>query len=469
MKLQFQKKIFSYSPFLAIILMIFASCSEEDISLKTDSKLSNTLASSHFSKTQIITFQKTLGGSGGDGARSVKQTSDGGFIIAGSTNSSDGDVSSNLGSTDYWIVKMGDKGNIEWETTAGGTRHEVAHEVIETRDHGYAVIGTSFSEVYPFFLNNQNQYGLGEALFLKFNSFGTRVGGRKIGGLLNDSGKSLAQTEDGGYVIGGQTESHNGNFSINRGQIDMFVAKLSPVYFGHTAIETLKTYGGSQYETAESVVPTYDGGYIVTGRSGSSDGDVGMHLGSQDFWVLKLDALLNISWKKVLGGSNHDIAYEIKETPDFGYVIAGSSRSSNGDVINNRGDFDYWITKLSINGDLEWQQTFGGSGEDQARSIDLTSDGGYIISGHSNSKDIEGVENRGLNDFLIVKLNIKGDFEWQKALGGSGEDRSFSIRQTSDGGYVTAGTTESSDYDVTNYKGGGDVWIVKLDQFGNLN
>ena len=169
-----------------------------------------------------------------------------------------------------------------------------------------------------------------------------------------------------------------------------------------------------------------------------------------------------ISWQKSLGGSDDDYARSIQQNTDEGYIIAGAFSSNDGDVSGNHGYFDYWIVKLTSAGDINWQKSLGGNEYDWANSIQQTTDGGYIIAGDSKSNDGDVSENQGDDDSWIVKLTSTGEIDWQKALGGSGNDQASSIQQTTDGDYIIAGFSNSNDGNVSGNHGGFDYWIVKI-------
>lgn len=217
-------------------------------------------------------------------------------------------------------------------------------------------------------------------------------------------------------------------------------------------IDWEKSLGGSNDDVAESIIQTLDGGYIIAGSTNSSDNDVTSLNGDFDFWIVKLDFQNKIQWKKTFGGSDSDEANSIKQTSDGGYIVAGVTGSSNGNVTFNHGMYDYWVIKLNNSGDIQWQKTFGGSGDDRAKSIQQTTDGGFIVAGTSDSNDGDKSSSHGINDdYWVVKLNNIGNIEWEKSLGGQSTEGLESIQQTNDGGYILAGTTSSADgiYDVT--------------------
>ena len=227
-------------------------------------------------------------------------------------------------------------------------------------------------------------------------------------------------------------------------------------------IQWEKSLGGTDYEIATSMQQTIDGGYIVAGHSSSNDGDVSGNHGLADYWVVKLTNTGAIEWQKSLGGTGYDYAYSIQQTIDGGYIVAGESNSNDGDVSDNHGEMDFWVVKLTSLGTIAWQKSIGGSGWDQAKSIQHTIDGGYVIAGSSSSIDGDVSSNYGGFDYWIVKLTSVGALEWQKSFGGSGADAGVSIQQTNDGAYIVAGLSSSNDVDVSGNHGDDDYWIVKL-------
>ena len=175
-----------------------------------------------------------------------------------------------------------------------------------------------------------------------------------------------------------------------------------------------------------------------------------------------------IMWQKSLGGSDWDWAYSIQQTSDGGFIVAGGSYSNDVYVTGNHGSTDYWVLKLKPSGDIEWQKSLGGSDADEAFSIQQTSDGGFIVAGYSESNDGDVTGNHGWYDYWVVKLNTSGAIDWQKSLGGSYSDAAYSIQQTSDDGFIVAGGSYSDDGDVTENHLSADYWVVKLNSSGNI-
>jgi len=286
---------------------------------------------------------------------------------------------------------------------------------------------------------------------------------KSFGGTNNDNGVSAKQTTDGGYIIIGNTYSNDGDITDPPSYVDFWILKLSST----GVIEWQKTLGSSNTDSAYDIEQTTDGGYVFVGTVGNSNGDVIGTYGEQ-IWVVKLNAVGTISWQKTLGGTYEEKGYCIQQTADEGYVIAGSSNSNDGGVTGNHGFIDAWIVKLNSTGTLQWQKSYGGTEFDEAYSIKQTSDGGYIVAAYTGSNNGNVTNFHGVYDAWILKLNPSGTLVWQKTIGGSGQDRIDKIELTNDGGYILSGGTGSYNGDVTGQHGGYDAWVVKMNSSGTI-
>lgn len=287
---------------------------------------------------------------------------------------------------------------------------------------------------------------------------------KSLGGSLDDAAGAVALTADGGYIVAGYTASNDGDVSGNHGNEDFWVVKLA----ADGSMTWQVALGGPKAEIAHAIMQTADSGYIVVGASRSDSGQVSGNNGQRDFWVVKLDAVGTLMWENTLGGSALDVAAAVDETTDGSYIVAGLTYSNDFDVTNNHGADDYWVVKLDTGGNLLWQKTFGGTGPDEATSIEQTTDGGYIVAGFAASNDGDVTGNHGLNDYWLVKLDSSGNLVWQKTYGGLQDDEAHSVQQTNDNGYIIAGTSYSNTDDVTGNHGASDFWIVKVDSTGIL-
>jgi hypothetical protein len=402
-----------------------------------------------------IQWQKCLGGSENDQAACIQQTSDGGYIVAGYTLSKNGDVFGNHGHFDFWVVKLSNTGVVQWAKTLGGNDDDRAYSICESTDGGYIVVGFTQSNDGDVSVNHGDK----DAWVVKLSNTGALEWEKTLGGSGWEEAWSIRQTKDDGYILAGRSNSNNGDVSGNHaGSLDFWVVKLSSIGL----IEWQKSLGGSDEDTAVTVKQTSDEGYIIVGEAKSTDGDVIGNNGNVDFWVVKLNSLGTLMWQNALGGVGLDVASDIYETGD-GFIACGYEGSTNtGDVTGHHGLFDYWIVKLNKTGDLLWQKALGGSEGDWGRNILQTNDGMFIVAGTTQSSDGDVLINNGIETAWVLKLNDTGEILWQKSLGGSLGEGSNCIIQTSDGGFMVAGYAWSNDGDVWGNHGGGDFWIVKL-------
>ncbi|WP_277749817.1 PKD domain-containing protein [Methanoculleus taiwanensis] len=287
---------------------------------------------------------------------------------------------------------------------------------------------------------------------------------RSLGGSSSDDSLSIREISGGGFVVVGSTASNNGDVSGNHGSSDLWVVGLA----SNGSPEWQRCLGGSARDVGRSVVETSDGGYIVAGFTESSNGDVTGNHGSSDLWVVKLSATGMFEWQKCLGGGLADQGHCILQTVDGGYILVGYTESTNGDVSGNHGGADGWVVKLTSAGGIEWQRCLGGSGSDYLQRIRETPDGGYILAGYtySNTSGTVGT-NHGSSDMYVAKLGSDGAVDWSRCLGGMGAEYGYDVVPTGDGGFLVLGITNSFDGDVTGNHGSADLWVVKLDASGS--
>lgn len=313
-----------------------------------------------------------------------------------------------------------------WAEAFGGASLDYADQVLEV--DSFIVVGRTLS------------FGLGnfDLLLYKLSTSGDIEWQKVIGDASSaDVGRRIRQTSDGGYIVAGYTSS------FGAGSRDVWVIKFD----SNDEIEWEKAYGGGNLDQAASIVVTSDGGYIVVGSTTSFGFGVASNL-----WVIKLDSNGEIEFEKAFGGGAEELVMSssIQEISGGGYIVAGRTNSYGA------GDYDGWLLKLDIHGGIVWQKTYGGAAIDFFNSIQQTSDGGYIIAAATQSFGA------GDQDGWILKLDSNGLVTWQKTYGGTEFENLESIEQTTDGGYIVAGATNSFG------AGGREYWVLKLDSSGNI-
>jgi gliding motility-associated-like protein len=315
-------------------------------------------------------------------------------------------------------------------------------------------------------------YKLGAILLLCLFSFSTQaqqdcleiLWENNFGGSDQDWARDIRQTDDGGFIVVGYSRSTDIDINNNLGNWDFWVLKLN----ADGTVQWKKNYGGSNTDQATAVWATTDGGFVIVGSSESSDGDLSGNNGGEDVWVIKINAAGVLQWQKNYGGSDSDRAESVEQTSDGGYIISGYSESLNGNVSGNYGNFDYWVLKLNAAGDLLWNKNYGGSGADYCYAVTQTTDGGYVLAGSSFSNNNDVTGNNGLYDYWIVRTDGAGNILWQKSYGGEGEERAWDIAPAEDGGFIIGGYTFSVGGDISNNNGGTDYWIIKVDANGEF-
>ncbi len=335
------------------------------------------------------------GGPHNDGAYSIQQTSDGGYIVAGDTESF------GAGDEDIWVLKLGPDGTVEWQKTYGGGDLDRAYSIQQTGDGGYIVTGETNS-----FGAGKDDIGVKkeDIWVLKLRPDGDVEWQKTYGGSNVDQPYSIQQTGDGGYIVAGYTES------FGAGVADLWVLKLRP----DGSVEWQKTYGGDDQDWGYSIRQTGDGGYVVTGGTWS------FGAGNVDFWVLKLRPDGTVEWQKTYGGVDSDRPFSIQQTGDGGYIVAGETWSFYA------GEGDAWVLKLEPDGTVEWQKTYGGGSYDNTHFIRQTDDGGYIAAGYTASFGAE------LPDLWVLKLRPDGSITPSCYImfdtGVSGKDSSATVK-----------------------------------------
>lgn len=352
------------------------------------------------SSNGTMQWQHTYGGSNDDGAYSVQQTNDGGFIVAGYTKSNNGDVTGFHGIVDCWIVKTDVNGVLQWQKALGGSGSEVANSIKQTTDGGYVFVGYTLSEDGDITLKRDSTHHQ-DYWLVKLDQSGNKLWDKCYGGLNHDFPFDVVVTADNGFAIAGYTQDKGFDVSEHKGKRDMWVMKANNA----GVLQWQKCIGGTEHDIANSILSVPDG-LIVAGQSSSSDNDINNNKGETDAVLVKLDHTGSIQWIKNYGSSRLD-AFRQVLLADGGYIAAGSAEAKDNDVSDHYGVSDFWLVKVKTNGAIEWQKNFGGSHIDDAFTLCKAGENDFVIAGTTFSADNDVQDNIGAGDFWILKTRIQ--------------------------------------------------------------
>ncbi len=367
----------------------------------------------YFSHLSEKKWNKSFLDSDFQGFYHVEQTNDGGYIATGFS-----DGSFPYAGGDVLLIKTNQDGNQLWSKTFGGSFDDFGICVKQTNDIGYIIVG----------------YGKNDAYLIKTDSEGNMIWDNHFGGNNYDWGEVVLQSDDNGYIFTGHTSSYGS------GDYDVWLVKTDSN--GNKLWD--KTFGGSEIDGSRSVIQSNDGGYIIIGYTKSYGSE------TDDTWLIKTDSNGNELWNKTFGDDeNDDRGRSVYQTNDGGYIITGMI------YITEQEDWDFYLVKTDSEGNMEWDNNYGGVNHEPGRSVLQTNDGGYIIIGETSSFG------SGLEDLWLIKTDSFGNVLWDKTFGGSNYDTGYVIRNTNDGGYILTGWTASYGEDDA------DAWLIKTDYNGN--
>ena len=425
-----------------------------------------------FCQNMIIEWQNCFGGSKDDHAVDIIKLEDG-FLIAGCTNSNDGDISSNHGEMDIWLIHTDTLGVILWEKSYGGSTGDGGCRIIQADNNSFYILGNATSSDGD--ISNDPYPGNNDYWILKIDSTGNILWEKILGGNMHDELWTGTKTSDGGVLAFGWTGSVDGDVSVYYGLYDMWIVKLD----SDGEKEWDFTIGTSGMDVGQAIIQTSDGGYLVGGSSMVKEGGnltCVPHSYKPEAILIKLDSLRNIEWQNCYGGSEDDGITGLLEIDD-GYVFIGHTLSNDGDVSGHHGitgeTGDIWVVKIDFYGNIIWQKCLGGSRFEDGSKILRTEDSGFIIIGCTQSHDGDVIGNHTLSehdhDIWVVKLSNEGVLLWQQCIGGIGDERlEFGVFKKSDYNYVIAGQTDyGPSYDVEctphagvmNYP---DFWVFEI-------
>ncbi|QMU28779.1 T9SS type A sorting domain-containing protein [Adhaeribacter radiodurans] len=407
------------------------------------------------------------GGSGNEGFTTIIKTSDGGYLSGGySASRVSGDkTQSSQGKNDYWLVKSDQNGKKLWDKRYGGSGDDYLNRIIPTKDGGYLLAGSSLSGKS----GDKSEVSRGDRDYwiIKVDKAGTKQWDKSYGGSGYDELKKVLQLSTGEYILAGYSNSpvSGDKTQDSQGGNDYWLVKTSSS--GKKLWD--QRYGGSLDEVLGGIVQTADGEFLLGGSSwsGKNGNKTEASLGKSDFWLVQVDKEGKQLWDKTYGGTGQDEAYSVGKAGST-YFLAGQSDSPAGfdKTRDSQGGLDYWLLKVSSTGEKVWDKRYGGEKDDELRASIPTQDGGYLLAGKSfsNRSGNKRQDSQGSSDYWIVKADKDGQYEWSKTLGGSGAEELRAVIQTSEGGYLLGGKSDSgvSGDRTQPSQGGTDYWLVKV-------
>ncbi len=433
------------------------------------------------SNAQDILWEKSYGGKQAEYLFDAQPTADYGFILAGSSISgkTGNKEDANKGDLDYWIWKMDEKGDLDWQKSFGGSGVDLLQSIRLTSDGGYILAGISDSK--KGFDKQDDAKGNNDFWIIKLDAKGNELWQKTIGGSGQEKLHSITLTADGGYLLGGSSSSYKsentsgvadlfGKSENTRGNMDYWVVKLKK----DGTIEWQKTLGGKYADELKSVAVLENGNYLLGGTSNSpiSGDKTEANLGFNDFWLLQLDKTGNVVWQQTIGGEQDDNLFALTTTKDGGFMVGGNSNSgtSNTKTKGSEKGSDFWVVKFDKEAKMLWQEVYNYGERDVLTSIIENEDNTYLIGGYAQSEvnttvlsKVKRGDKDGINDYIALKISAKGEELWSQTVGSKGEEVMKKLLETRDGGYLLTGTSNGkASKDKNNTIGGNDFWVVKL-------
>ncbi|MCE2613712.1 hypothetical protein LVD13_12075 [Flavobacteriaceae bacterium D16] len=443
--------------FLLLLVSSLISCNADDDTILSETDLSESFQGE-------VVWIKNFGGSGDDTAQSVIETTDGGYAVLGYTNSTDGDLHGKAQNVnDYWLLKLDSDGNLQWSKTYGGSKDDRGQAIIQTLDGGYAITGYAMSDDG----DGSNNNGFHDNWILKLDAQGNLEWEKSFGFSGHDHSYDLVQTTDGGFFFVGFLDItsaladgtyYKRNSLTRHGVGEFWGTKID----ASGNLEWRSYYGGTNNDRAHAVVEADDGGFVMAGFSESEDFDISQSRGSYDFWVVKITMTGELVWERSFGGTGIEIAYDIAKTDNNSYLITGHTFSTDQDIASHNGEADSWLIHVNDQGDLIWENTYGGSLFDAAQSVANISDNQILIAGNAKSDALGEIPNSGENDMWIAKTDLQGQLLWQKTFGGSALDFGFDALEDQEQNLILVGSSDSPDFQGLDNKGGTDLIVIKL-------
>ena len=417
-----------------------------------------------FSQSNMpIQWQGCYGGTEKDIAIDIVEA-DNGYLLIGETRSNDGDVSNNHGSRDIWVVNIDSVGNLLWEKSYGGTDIDVPYEIVNDGNGYYYFVAEVFSNDGDIQSGN---HGIYDVWVVKIDAAGEIIWEKCYGGNGYDTYPFIKLLSNGNLLVTCSSSSTNGDVPANYGYYDAWVFIISP---DGEILKSSVFGNDLQNEIPDAIETQDGGFFLTCFASSTNGMVEGTyHGGMADVWALKLDSNLAIEWQMLYGGSGWDSGSRAIIELSDGYIFLASTDSNDGDVSGYNGGFrDIWVVRIDLEGNIIWQRCLGGNDSEYSWVLQQTEDSGFVIFGttSSNNGDVSGNHSypNGWTDIWMVKLSSDGELVWQQCFGGLADEAVYSgVIKKSDNNWVIAGSSEYNSFDVNcNMHGEDDFWVFEI-------
>ena len=431
-----------------LIFTFFFGCVKSELSIEN--------------KNYELNYIKSFGGSNDDEANDIINTSDGGFMVIGSSTSSDGLIQNKMGlESDIILMKFDSDKSIEWVKNYGGSRDDRGQSVVEVSGIGYALLGYSMSNDGDASSNE----GFHDNWVILIDSKGDIIWEKSYGFSGHDHAYNIIKTKDGNLFFNGFLDvtasrglgsTKKVGKSIKHGVGEFWCHKID---LGGNILWR-KYFGGTNNDRSYDSVETSDGDFLIVGSSESNDIDISSPKGSYDIWVIKLSSNGDLLWERSYGGSKYETANSIIQSADKKIHILGSTLSNDKNISFQMGSSDFWLLTIDSDGNLLSEQTFGGSNFDKGKKIEIDSKDNLWLTGYSRSIDFDFSSNKGKNDAVLIQLSKNRILKEVFEIGAEGEDIANSLIHFNENEIIVAGYSDSKEDYFEENKGGKDIFLA---------
>ncbi|MDX1908655.1 MAG: OmpA family protein [Bacteroidia bacterium] len=410
--------------------------------------------------SQVAYWQKLLGGTAYDNGRDMLLMADGGLVIAGELASSDKLGRNNHGAgEDVFLGKYATQGVFFWQHTLGGPGPDRVSDINLTQDGGVIMVGTSSLAGGDIAVSHGGE----DVWVVKIDPAGNLLWSRSFGGRGDDRGITVIETSDGGFLVGGESTSRDGDMhSPHHGGLDAWLVRLNSG--GRLIWE--KHYGGPRNEKINRILEVAPDSFLVLASTDGIGMDVQAHLGKKDAWLFTVNGRGQLGWQQVYGGQENDELHELIRDSEGNFVMAGTSFSANGHIPFQRGLGDAWLLKIAPDGVVLWSVTYGGRRPDGFSGVAETADGGFIVCGQTESPTGDGdiEKNNGYFDAWLMKINTYGERQWARTIGYEARDVLYTVLEAPKGGFLAFGSSVQDPAGIPEPGVGGfaDMWLINI-------